>query len=984
MKRFFSILIILSLLAGFITVPSFATVEGETVEVSADGPVYYYNDFTKDDPAAFNKAESGNVGTTDTENGIFKYGLGVYKLNNATTSLVTGTSNVKTKCYVVVNNDENGVKPDVCVEFKVKINNLTGTYFSSSSRMFYGNTAYGVDSIIFTSKNILPDQSVTSSSKGTPILSSTNFNGTEHIVTIIYSADENTRTICIDGVNYGTFDNTVSGTYAWCDNTNGQFHCAFQLNKKYENAIELDYIKVFKYTDSVTADVKSEDDLESATAKFSFAIDPDTLKKENVSLVSEDGTHEVTVTDITKKSITDYSFTLSEKLKYDTKYNVTVSGVKDIMNNNLTGDMSFTTRKERLVLEDILLSGSDNVTSGDKTIDIKYVNETSFDFTGKLVYAQYKADGSLISVKDTDTVTLSKQTDIETVFSVNATIDASCDKLFVYILNEDGTDYSKAYTLYKSKEKESFSFTQPLNLTTHSSDYIIDAVTGELTITVEADDDTAVTLTAKKGNNTVYFNRLNTSDKKAEFKFTPSEDGTTYTYEYSVNGSLEKGNGEIVYYTPTYIANQFEIFNTTEDTTVLNGFFEKFEVLLGIDLDTYNSYSSETDKEKVLKSLIEQRKLIDPDKKYADIDGVNDALAISYDLVDLKNGKKTIENLESYFDADTFTFYKESMTEGVKGHIYSAIKSSEILTIPVLNTLLKDTMIFKAIEKGENYKLVPTVIKKYYSYIGIDLTNYSALLNPDAVDVAVYGKLYADFTALKGAFDTAVSNQQAAETTPILPPPTVVTGGGGGGGSSPIGFSKPSETEEEETPKYDEKPKSYFNDIGGFSWAKDAIGKLASIGVVNGKADGVYAPSDTVTRAELVKMVISAFGIPNGTDVKEFNDVKTDDWYFGYVNSAFENGILKGIDENTFSPNGFVTREMAATVLYRVCNFKGISLDANQKTFLDSASISSYAKEAVETLAGNSYINGYEDLTFKPQGNVTRAEIAVLINNLLK
>ena len=75
MKRFFSILIILSLLAGFISVPSFATVSDEIIEVSADGPVYYYNDFTEENENLWVKAGSP-VGEYDTQNGEFNFTYG--------------------------------------------------------------------------------------------------------------------------------------------------------------------------------------------------------------------------------------------------------------------------------------------------------------------------------------------------------------------------------------------------------------------------------------------------------------------------------------------------------------------------------------------------------------------------------------------------------------------------------------------------------------------------------------------------------------------------------------------------------------------------------------------------------------------------------------------------------------------------------------------------------------------------------------------
>ncbi len=869
-------------------------------------------------------------------------------------------------------------KPKLVYEIKFKGESFAGTANisyrtnNSESPLFFMNA----------------DKEIYDKSGGTLITTLSDVT-TWHTIKIIFDNDKDTdgkyyRTILIDGVKYP--NSKVEGNvYA----ETGEFRlspsASLQTNPTVgDRKIYYDYIKVYEFSDDLTANFKAEESLRQVTASFSFDVIEDTLKKENITLISEeDQPHVVSVEDIKKESSTEYTFILSEKLKCDTLYNVSVPGVKSVMDIDLTGTFQIKTREPKLLLEDVLVSNSENVVTGEQMIDIHYTNETTSDFLGKLVYAQYKADGSLISVTDTDVINLLKEKASEKL-SVDVNIDNNCDKMLIYILNSDGTSFSATYNLYKTNLREVTELIVPQNLTVHLASYSINETTGELTITVTADDDTTVTLTVEKGNETIYHNRVNTENMKADFKFTPTEDGQTYAYEYSVNGSSDKGNGEIVYYTPGYIQDQFDIFNNTEDTSVVDAFLTKFEENLNIDLDTYNGYSDKSGgKEIVQKSIIAQRKLIEPDKKYADYEEFKKALSKACDLASLKIGEKKIEDLKDYLDNDTFTYYKDNMTNRIKGFIESELLVREILTIPDLNTLLKDTLIFKAIEKGENYKITSGVIAKYHAYIGLDLEDYSdylALKNSYAVDMAVHGTLYENFTLLNDAFSKAVENQKKKESSPAKPP---VSSGGGGGGS-PIGFSKPAETDQPVTPPTVEKPKSYFNDIEGFDWAKDAIEKLAYLGVVNGKADGIYAPGDTVTRAELVKMVISAFTIPSSTDKKEFNDVNADDWYYTYVNSAYDSGILKGIDESTFSPDGFVTREMAATVLYRVCNFKNIVLDASLKTFTDSENISSYAKEAVETLAGNSYINGYEDLTFKPQGNVTRAEIAVLINNLLK
>ena len=206
------------------------------------------------------------------------------------------------------------------------------------------------------------------------------------------------------------------------------------------------------------------------------------------------------------------------------------------------------------------------------------------------------------------------------------------------------------------------------------------------------------------------------------------------------------------------------------------------------------------------------------------------------------------------------------------------------------------------------------------------------------------------------------------------------SGNRGGGG----GYSAPSLIDRNELAK-DVGENTMYSDIAGYDWAKEAIEYLAENDIMSGDGNGTFRPGDTLTREELVKLIVVALG--SGTTDKadlNFSDVK-DDWYKEYVETAYKNGIVKGIDDNTFGIGKPVTREdacvmisRAAEAYYRTFNKKITLVDFN-----DFDSVEEYAKVGVDILARANIISGFDDGTFRPKQNITRAEAAKIIYNCL-
>lgn len=223
------------------------------------------------------------------------------------------------------------------------------------------------------------------------------------------------------------------------------------------------------------------------------------------------------------------------------------------------------------------------------------------------------------------------------------------------------------------------------------------------------------------------------------------------------------------------------------------------------------------------------------------------------------------------------------------------------------------------------------------------------------------------------------------------------SGGGGGGGRVSSTVKVPAGTitsapspEPTQLPNQDEneasETASTFKDLEEVNWAVDAINNLAEMEIINGYKDNLFKPNNIITRAESAKIIVSAFYKDDTYDGEEkFLDVKTDDWYYSFVMSAWKNSLVNGYENSMFKPNSVITREEFATILARCITDKNIKFKTNRLNinFTDEKDISDFAVGAVDMLYINNIINGNPDGTFMPQNTITRAEAAVMINNVI-
>ena len=170
---------------------------------------------------------------------------------------------------------------------------------------------------------------------------------------------------------------------------------------------------------------------------------------------------------------------------------------------------------------------------------------------------------------------------------------------------------------------------------------------------------------------------------------------------------------------------------------------------------------------------------------------------------------------------------------------------------------------------------------------------------------------------------------------------------------------------------------STHTDIDGH-WAQSQIENLTAQAVISGYPDGTFKPEKSIARAEFATALVKAFKLESNNS-KVFDDT-ADHWARDYIATAHAAGIVSGYSEAAFGPDDPINREQMAVMIVKAA---GLENGGGGKAFADDSKISAWAKEAVSTAGGHNVISGYPDNTFRPQGNTTRAEAAVVLNNAM-
>ena len=168
--------------------------------------------------------------------------------------------------------------------------------------------------------------------------------------------------------------------------------------------------------------------------------------------------------------------------------------------------------------------------------------------------------------------------------------------------------------------------------------------------------------------------------------------------------------------------------------------------------------------------------------------------------------------------------------------------------------------------------------------------------------------------------------------------------------------------------------------VNGVLKAIEVLNKEIHFNYVIGYTDGTIRPSNNISRAEVATIFFRLLTDEARTQydktTSSFSDIKDGAWCCRAIATLTNMGIIKGYTDGTFRPNADITRAELATIIARFAK-----LDVNTKTFSDITG--HWAQKNIELAAGNGWINGYEDGTFRPNNNITRAETFAMINRVL-
>lgn len=177
------------------------------------------------------------------------------------------------------------------------------------------------------------------------------------------------------------------------------------------------------------------------------------------------------------------------------------------------------------------------------------------------------------------------------------------------------------------------------------------------------------------------------------------------------------------------------------------------------------------------------------------------------------------------------------------------------------------------------------------------------------------------------------------------------------------------------------KQNAPFQDIDS-SYAKEEILALYNDHIMTGTQPGVFAPKQPITRAEFLTTLVRLLRLtPVQANIPSYTDVPSSSWYYGYIQAATEIGLASGTGSETFSPSRPITRQEAATWIIRAFKQQPDSV-SELPVYQDQSEIASWALPYVKAVTKLQFMVGYEGL-FQPNQPLSRQEAASLLYRIL-
>lgn len=162
-------------------------------------------------------------------------------------------------------------------------------------------------------------------------------------------------------------------------------------------------------------------------------------------------------------------------------------------------------------------------------------------------------------------------------------------------------------------------------------------------------------------------------------------------------------------------------------------------------------------------------------------------------------------------------------------------------------------------------------------------------------------------------------------------------------------------------------------------WSREAVQAAVDNGLFSGDSNGLLRPNDSISRAELAKVVVQAFGATAEGDITSFADVPAGAWYYSYVAKANKMGIMYG-SNGTMRPTSPITRQEAFTILARALKLENGTAD-DLAAYSDASDVARWFVGPVSAMVKAGYVSGSGG-KLDPAGNITRAQFAQVMHNI--
>jgi len=161
-------------------------------------------------------------------------------------------------------------------------------------------------------------------------------------------------------------------------------------------------------------------------------------------------------------------------------------------------------------------------------------------------------------------------------------------------------------------------------------------------------------------------------------------------------------------------------------------------------------------------------------------------------------------------------------------------------------------------------------------------------------------------------------------------------------------------------------------------WAKAAISNAVAAGIASGYPDGSFKPDQYITRAEFTKLLVEGLDLASSSTALSFSDAALiPQWAQTYVQAAVNAEVITGYQDGSFRGDGNITRAEMAVMITKAL---GLELEAAEAlSFIDADSIPNYAKERVATAVKHGLVQGLGNDRFGANEQATRAQAVTII-----